>query len=209
MFSNYLRSSPNLTLSHLGLATTGTQAVASVSNGSTAGSITHLGERIYRKVLGTRCVIWQLFLRLVGCGWEHHPPCLGERIYRKVLCTRCVIWQLFLRLVSKHGIFVQNFTPPDFQAKKFTASISPNFNSFSKKKHQKWVKMEKFTPLAKILHYRRHWRHGQIPPLQRQESLCGNQSQLQGGTPIERSRGKRGFVPAIPLQWERKFLNHN
>ena len=26
--------------------------------------------------------------------------------------------------------------------------------------------MEKFTPLAKILHCCRHWRHGQIPPLQ-------------------------------------------
>ena len=51
--------------------------------------------------------------------------------------------------------FVQNFTPPDFQAKDFTPSISPNFNSFSKKKHKKWVKMEKFTPLAKILHCRR------------------------------------------------------
>ena len=34
--------------------------------------------------------------------------------------------------------FVQNFTPP----------ISPNFNSFSEKKHKKLVKMEKFTPLA-------------------------------------------------------------
>ena len=33
------------------------------------------------------------------------------------------------------------------------------------KKHKKWVKMKKFTPLAKILHCRRHWRHGQIPPL--------------------------------------------
>ena len=43
--------------------------------------------------------------------------------------------------------FVQNFTPPDFQAKNSTPSISPNFNSFSKKKHQKLVKMEKFTPL--------------------------------------------------------------
>ena len=34
-------------------------------------------------------------------------------------------------------IFVQNFTPPDFQAKTFTPSISPqfhlNFNSFSEK----------------------------------------------------------------------------
>ena len=27
--------------------------------------------------------------------------------------------------------FVQNFTPPDFQAKNFTPAISPNFNSFS------------------------------------------------------------------------------
>ena len=33
------------------------------------------------------------------------------------------------------------------------------------KKHKKWVKMEKFTPLAKILHCRRQWRHGQISPL--------------------------------------------
>ena len=33
--------------------------------------------------------------------------------------------------------FVKNFTPPDFQAKDFTPSISPNFNSFSKKKHKK------------------------------------------------------------------------
>ena len=33
------------------------------------------------------------------------------------------------------------------------------------KKHKKLVKMEKFTPLAKNLHCRRQWRHGQIPPL--------------------------------------------
>ena len=33
--------------------------------------------------------------------------------------------------------FVQKFTPPDFRAKNFTPSISPNFNSFSKKKHKK------------------------------------------------------------------------
>ena len=30
-----------------------------------------------------------------------------------------------------------NFTPPEFQAKIFTPSISSNFNSFSKKKHKK------------------------------------------------------------------------
>ena len=38
--------------------------------------------------------------------------------------------------------FVQKFTPLDFQIKDFTPSILPNFNSFSKKKHKKWVKME-------------------------------------------------------------------
>ena len=52
--------------------------------------------------------------------------------------------------------FVKNFTPSDFQEKNFTPSISLNFNGFSKKKHKKLVKMEKFTPLAKILHCRRH-----------------------------------------------------
>ena len=29
--------------------------------------------------------------------------------------------------------FVQNFTPPDFQAKNFTPSISPNFNNLVRK----------------------------------------------------------------------------
>ena len=44
--------------------------------------------------------------------------------------------------------FVKKFTPPDFQAKNFTPSISPNFNSVSGEKHKKLVKMEKCTPLA-------------------------------------------------------------
>ena len=34
-----------------------------------------------------------------------------------------------------------------------------------RKKHKKWVKMEKVTPLANILHCRRQWRDGRIPPL--------------------------------------------
>ena len=34
--------------------------------------------------------------------------------------------------------FVKNFTPPDFQAKNFTPTNSPNFNSYSeKRKHKK------------------------------------------------------------------------
>ena len=57
--------------------------------------------------------------------------------------------------ISSDMEFVQNFTPPDFQVKNFTPPISPNFNSFSKKKHKKLVNMEKFTLLAKLLHCRR------------------------------------------------------
>ena len=37
------------------------------------------------------------------------------------------------QIIGADTEFVQNFTPPDFQAKNFTLSISPNFNSFSKK----------------------------------------------------------------------------
>ena len=44
--------------------------------------------------------------------------------------------------------FVQKFTPLDFQAKNYTPSISPNFNSFSKKKTQKnewkWRKLRRW-----------------------------------------------------------------
>ena len=43
----------------------------------------------------------------------------------------------FAKVLScRHG-FVKNFTPPDSRAKNFTSSISPNFDSFSKKKHKK------------------------------------------------------------------------
>ena len=62
-------------------------------------------------------------------------------------------------------IFVKKITPPDFQAKNFTPLISPNFNSFGDNNTKTWVKMEKFTPLAKILHCRRQWRQWQISPL--------------------------------------------
>ena len=40
------------------------------------------------------------------------------------------------------------------------------------KNTKKWVKIEKFTPLAKILQSRRHWRHGQIPPLRLSPNFC-------------------------------------
>ena len=58
--------------------------------------------------------------------------------------------------------FVKKFTPPDFEDKNFAPSISTVLVG---KKHKKWVKMEKFTRLPKILHCRRQWRQWQIPPL--------------------------------------------
>ena len=64
-----------------------------------------------------------------------------------VLCALCKFscllkstCQPFQRLLFKQVAdieFVKNFTPPDFRAKNFTPSISPNFNSFSKKTHKK------------------------------------------------------------------------
>ena len=41
---------------------------------------------------------------------------------------------------------------------------------------KKLVKMEKFTPLAKILHCRRHWRHWQISTLQKHFSKYQSQN---------------------------------
>ena len=43
----------------------------------------------------------------------------------------------FLSTTPSDMKFVKNVTPPDFQAKNFTPSISPNFNSFNKKKHKR------------------------------------------------------------------------
>ena len=52
-------------------------------------------------------------------------------------------WQM-----CRHDICQKIYTA-GFSGQKFTPSISPNFNSFSDKNTKKWVKMEKFTPLAK------------------------------------------------------------
>ena len=48
--------------------------------------------------------------------------------------------------------FVQKFTQPDFQAKKFTPSISPNFNSFSGKKTQKMSENGEIYSVGKIFY---------------------------------------------------------
>ena len=42
--------------------------------------------------------------------------------------------------------FVQNFTPPDFQAKPFTPSISPNFKGFIHNKQTMSLNGEIYTP---------------------------------------------------------------
>ena len=56
--------------------------------------------------------------------------------------------------------------PVSVQEHKYKCKYKVKYkNKYKYKKHKKWVKTEKFTPLAKILHCRRHWRDGQIPPL--------------------------------------------
>ena len=94
--------------------------------------------------------------RQVDCRRRGAQPRIGSS---GPLLTPCYVQSTIqsgapgvLELLLPDMEFVQNFTPPDFQVKNFTPSISPNFNSFSKKTHKKRVKMEKFTPLAKILH---------------------------------------------------------
>ena len=52
-------------------------------------------------------------------------------------CKGCTL-MLSMSIIRQADMeFVQKFTPPEFLAKNFTPSISPNFNSFSKKKTQK------------------------------------------------------------------------
>ena len=54
---------------------------------------------------------------------------------------RIKIMEMMIKEVMKMKLtdmeFVKNSTPPDFQAKNFTPSISPNYNSFSEKKKNK------------------------------------------------------------------------
>ena len=50
--------------------------------------------------------------------------------------SKRLTWQTTLVHVIRHGI-CQKFYTVGFLAKNFKPSISPNFNSFSKKKHKK------------------------------------------------------------------------
>ena len=81
--------------------------------------------------------------------------------------------------------FVKKFTPPNFQAKNFTPLFLPNFNSFGDNNTQKWVRIEKFTPLAKILHCRRQWRQWQIPPLPQKKSYLRHSQNWGRGGPAQ------------------------
>ena len=67
---------------------------------------------------------------------------MGMYTYKNISWKIGTIWKQPSLTKGKRGWlpdmeFVQNFTPLDFQAKNFTPSISPNFNSFSKEKTQK------------------------------------------------------------------------
>ena len=64
----------------------------------------------------------------------------NDFLHSKQLCIfspLCVSIGVAILLLVADMEFFQNFTPPDFQAKNFTPAISPNVNSFSKKKTQK------------------------------------------------------------------------
>ena len=106
------------------------------------------------------------FLAII-CQWRGIPPKskttkkqiffnLLEQKRRKVpwMGKWCFLVSTFYENDKKWADmeFVKNFTPSDFQVRNFTPAFSPNFNSFSKKKHKKWVKMEKFTSLGKIFY---------------------------------------------------------
>ena len=61
-----------------------------------------------------------------------------------ILTNLVVVWRSVLEelgqilsSLSADMEFVKNFTPSDFQEIFFTPSMSPNLNSFSKKKHKK------------------------------------------------------------------------
>ena len=96
-------------------------------------------------------------LRFLRCGCQdpHHQLskqisvqfCLSALMY--IVCTTYTTHVPTPIWCQADMEFVQNFTPPEFQVKNFTPPFSPNFNSFSKKKHKKLVKIEKFTPLGK------------------------------------------------------------
>ena len=70
-----------------------------------------------------------------------------------------------LPITNRHEICKKNYTAAGFSGQKFTPLILPNFNSFGDNNTKTWVKMEKFSPLAKILHCRWQWRQWQISPL--------------------------------------------
>ena len=77
------------------------------------------------------------------CCW----PIAGEGIFhgkcniQSELATSYILAEyISIQSISTDMEFVQKFTPPDFEAKNFTPSISPNFNSFSGKKTQNMSK---------------------------------------------------------------------
>ena len=84
--------------------------------------------------------------------------------YSKILMVKIV--QILTQMLNsiRHEICQKIYTA-GYSGKNITPLFSPNFNSFGNKNIKKLVKMETFTPLARILHCRRLWRQWQISPL--------------------------------------------
>ena len=82
-----------------------------------------------------------------------------------------------IQYLSADMQIVQNFTLPDFQAKFFTLSISPNVNSFSDKSTKKISENGKICTAGKNFNCRRQWREGQISPLIKCYDIDGDSEQ--------------------------------
>ena len=108
-------------------------------------------KKDFVKVSNTKWFFLLFFQTMIKSFWESESDkCIAETLLLQSVphCTATAAPQLIRRGRKKKIAhidpipidpdmeFVQNFTPPDFQAKNFTPSISPNFNSFSKKKTQ-------------------------------------------------------------------------
>ena len=93
------------------------------------------------------CILAQ-YCRFINSSisYRYHANVIRSR-KRKILG---VFIPVIMHTSSSDMEFVQKFTPLDFQVKNFALSILPNSTVLVRKKHKKGVKMEKFTPRAKI-----------------------------------------------------------
>ena len=88
---------------------------------------------------------------------------LCRTMARSIILTYCIqYWAVFP--LSPFNVWSTNTSYFSKDLLKSTL-FSLKSNSSSDKNTEKWAKMKKFTPPAKVLHCRRQWRQWQIAPL--------------------------------------------